>query len=606
MSLAASGQGAAAAAEYSADEPGPHRLVLLTTPGAEYNDWNGLLPDLWLPASISETELVVLIGAERERNLGSASYDVGPDITAYQYETDMEVREARTGRTVRTFTYTGTDPRPFPVTAPVPMERIEGSHLTYGDLEDWLCPSVAPRTCWLPLRTLEWQPGGVTAVAFSPDGQILALGSPDGNVRLWRVSDGSLAGTLAGHADAVSSVAFSPDGQTLASGSWDNSVRLWRVADGSLLLTRELSPPRDAEYQGWLGNVNSVAFSPDGQTLAAGLNDETVRLWRLPDGSPLRTLEVSPQGDDSWRGCVNSVAFSPDGQTLASGSNDGTAILWRVADGVLLHTMPDVEGSWAPTGSVKSVAFSPDGQTLASGSDDGAVRLWRTSDGSLARTLKRERDPVSQVNAVAFSPDGQTLASGSTEVTVRLWQVSDGRLARTLAGHPWSISAVAFSPVGQMLASTSGDGTVRLWQVAPPAPTATPRPARTPTAGAPRAKPVATAAPSAPTLSPACQNALARLTEPAPDARVSGVVPIVGTANTADFAFYKVQFIPERLYPDGPWGELYQSTTPVVNGTLMTWHTGTVPPGVYWLRLLVHRHDGNYPPPCELRLVVTR
>ena len=158
---------------------------------------------------------------------------------------------------------------------------------------------------------------------------------------------------------------------------------------------------------------------------------------------------------------VNSVAFSPDGKTLASGagsgllwSNDNTVRLWRVSDGKLLRTM---EGH---TNWVRSVAVSPDGKTLASGSDDNTVRLWRVLGRKLLRTLEGHTNTVM---GVAFSPDGKTLASGSDDSTVRLWRVSDGKLLRTLEGHTNTVMGVAFSPDGKTLASGSADNTVRLW-----------------------------------------------------------------------------------------------------------------------------------------------
>jgi len=237
-----------------------------------------------------------------------------------------------------------------------------------------------------------------------------------------------------GHAGAVGSVAFSPDGQTLASGSYDNTIKLWRVSDGTLL--RTLTGHRDS--------VLSVAFSPDGQTLASGSWDRTITLWRVSDGRLLRTLTGHTY-------CVTSVAFSPDGETLASGSGDRTIRLWRVSDGTLLRTLT---GHTSP---VTSVAFSPDGQTLASGSDS-TIKLWRVSDGTLLRTLTGHND---YVNSVAFSPDGQTLVSGSGHGTVRLWQVSNGALRETFDEETGpGVHSVAFSPDGSLLAWGRGDGTV--------------------------------------------------------------------------------------------------------------------------------------------------
>ena len=233
----------------------------------------------------------------------------------------------------------------------------------------------------------------------------------------------------------VSELAFSPNGEVIVVAS-STGIDLYAASLGA---GRPIESP---------SAVQSVAFSPDGQTLAGGSADNTVRLWRIADGAPLRSLN----GDTS----VSSVAFSPDGQTLASGSYDNTVRLWRVADGAPLRSLT------GHTFRVQRVAFSPDGQTLASGSYDTAVRLWRVADGAPLRSLTGH---ASSVLSVAFSPDGQSLASGSDDSTVRLWRVADGTPLRSLTGHTNSVRSVAFSPDGQTLASGSDDGTVRLWGV---------------------------------------------------------------------------------------------------------------------------------------------
>jgi serine/threonine protein kinase/sugar lactone lactonase YvrE len=270
---------------------------------------------------------------------------------------------------------------------------------------------------------------------FSPDGTILAWGSDNHAVQLWRVSDHTLLRTLEGHIDIVRCVAFSPDGTTLASGSWPG-LEFWRVSDGTLLRTLT----GDSTY------IETVAFSPDGTTVVTS-TWEGLGIWMVSDGKRLRTLGgfLRP-----WP-LFYSAAISPDGTTIMSGGSDYTVRLWRVSDGALLRTLA------GHTGGVDSVAFSPDGATLASGSWDNTVKLWRGSDGALLRTLEGHTESVMRV---AFSPDGTTLASGSADHTVKLWRVSDGTILRTLEGN-----IMAFSPDGTILALVSGDNTISFWGV---------------------------------------------------------------------------------------------------------------------------------------------
>ena len=242
---------------------------------------------------------------------------------------------------------------------------------------------------------------------------------------------------LEGHTGLVKSVSFSPDGDTLASGSNDDTIRLWDANTGSHLRT----------LTGHTDTVFSVAFSPDGQTLASGSGDETIRLWDANTGSHLRTLTGHTDP-------VFSVSFSPDGDTLASGSWDETVRLWDANTGRHLRTLT------GHTDPVLSVSFSPDGDTLASGSWDETVRLWDVNTGRHLRTLTGH---TGLVDSVSFSPDGQTLASGSRDTTIRLWDANTGRHLHTLTGHTGLVYSVSFSPDGQTLASGGSDGTILLW-----------------------------------------------------------------------------------------------------------------------------------------------
>ena len=370
--------------------------------------------------------------------------------------------------------------------------------------------ATAPFSAWLKFVSLQRDnPAAEVNVAGIMDGDFVVVGSADRPLRLpaLNLDAAHLPGAQLTHVKAprlhaiksdlrqsrwadvdVSHAQF--DGANLRGSYWQNvslrdAVMQGAAFDGALLqgcdlsgvtlplsaarssLLAWLNPQSAPTYQGFQridvpahlcaiiatghsGEVRSVAFSPDGQTLASGSMDSTVKLWDVSTGREKASLA-------GHKNSVYSVAFSPDGQTLASGSMDSTVKLWD------LNTGREKASLAGHKDSVWSVAFSPDGQTLASGSEDNTIKLWDVNTGREKASLAAHK---SFAMSVAFSPDGQTLASGSMDSTVKLWDVSTGREKASLAGHKNSVWSVAFSPDGQTLASGSADNTVKLWEVA--------------------------------------------------------------------------------------------------------------------------------------------
>jgi WD40 repeat protein len=241
----------------------------------------------------------------------------------------------------------------------------------------------------------------------------------------------------------VLSLAYAPDGKTLAIGSKDGSIRLCDPETGAERAVL-------AKHK----KVSSLVFAGSGKTLAGVVDDRAVKLWDAATLQEQRSFQRRKLK-------ITCLALSPDNKTLATGCGDKSVRLWDADTGQergALH----VDG-----GDVLSLAFSPDGKTLAGGTgrgqEWGQVILWSLPDRQKQASLVGHRGPV---RALAYASDGQILASGSDDGTVRLWDPKTGQARGMLGGHVRKVVSVALSPDGLRLASAGNDNTARLWDLA--------------------------------------------------------------------------------------------------------------------------------------------
>jgi WD40 repeat protein/serine/threonine protein kinase len=307
------------------------------------------------------------------------------------------------------------------------------------------------------LSTDTWPIAGPgEAVAFSPDGNLLASGDFTGKVEIRDRESGEVLHTFQVGKE-VHTLAFDPQGQQLAVGGSEPRILLFDAQSGE----------ENAILQGHTDAVLSVAYSRDGKQLVSSGYDNTARIWNLASGELVQIL----RGHNWW---VWSAEFSPDGQRIVTSSQDGKAIVWQI----------NVEGEFEPLtefaqhrGPVYEAQFSPDGSRIATAGYDRRVLLWNPDEiqpVDIARRLNGEPDlpaPFVELGAhhgparcLSFSPIGDSLASGGEDNVVRIWDINLGRQRTELRGHASPVRDCAYSNDGQWLSSVSKDHQIKLWE----------------------------------------------------------------------------------------------------------------------------------------------
>jgi WD40 repeat protein len=315
-------------------------------------------------------------------------------------------------------------------------------------------PQFLPARLKQPRAVLRDLTGPLQPVGMSPNGQTIAIGGGDGVVRLWDMIPPERAPTFLGvrwgsvhvpvsearamgkgFARGLRTVAFAPDGKTVAAASDEKSVRVWdtmtgdeqaaykcRVTaitflpDGTLVtvggankIPAEIKLWKDGREEALAMPIQRealcVAASPDGNLIAVGFTDGTVRLWDLVAGQELRTWQAHAKE-------VRCLAFAPDGKTLASGGRDQLVYLWDTMKWVARDLLPGHPGE------VRVLTFSPDGQTLVSGGGNGMLKVWNPTTGEEMAAFRADKHGV---GGLAFSPDGRTLVTSGRDRTIKLW-----------------------------------------------------------------------------------------------------------------------------------------------------------------------------------------
>ena len=275
--------------------------------------------------------------------------------------------------------------------------------------------------------------GGVAEIAYSADGTRLAVAN---TVGIWIYDAHNLMelDLLTGHTQGITSIAFSPNGLTLASSSYDETVRIWDVATGTVTTT----------LTGHTKVIRSVTFSPDGSLLAGGGLDKTIHIWDARSGEHKTALVGHTR-------TINSIAFSPNGKTLASGSWDNTVQFWDIDTGKQSAVLTEHTFFGEHTSGISHVAFSSDGQTFISAAyNEKGTRFWNAITGEHQRMVQ-----TGKITSLAVSPDGRTVATG-TGYGLDLWDVATGTHKATLIGHTAYVRAITFSPDGHTLVSGGG------------------------------------------------------------------------------------------------------------------------------------------------------
>lgn len=320
-------------------------------------------------------------------------------------------------------------------------------------------------------RSLEGDAAAVTSLSFSPEGSQLAIGRVDSTLGIWRLADGQVRSRLHGHTDRLTAVDYgvqtldgTPGGYMLASASRDGTVLAWNSGSGRSLTGLDLHE----------GAVNDLVFAPlppgvdaSSEKLASAGADGTIRFWAPQKNLLLLTMYAfAPPGEILPNGTgIESLAFTSDGGILAAGDEVGNIALWNGITGEPFRAFQALPGF-----PVRELAFRPGTTFLTTLGDDGVVRVW---NGNPAANVEQvEQLPLqifdgfsAAINDLALTGDASQLVTAHDDGALRLWELNNGLLQATLRGHNGPVLAMDIQPQGSQLVSGGRDGSLRIWDI---------------------------------------------------------------------------------------------------------------------------------------------
>jgi WD40 repeat protein len=298
--------------------------------------------------------------------------------------------------------------------------------------DDWSLWDIRTNTLLLTKR----QPSWVSALAFHPEGSLLATGHDDGRVRLWDAAAGKMLREWCDTQATITALSFSGDGQTLAAAAADRKVRLWNVPYGILF----------GVLAGHTDHIAALAWHPDNRHLVSGCWDTTCRLWDTESTELIYLL--NGQSDQ-----VHAVAFAPNG-LLASADSDNQVWLWEPFLGKVIHRLR------GHTQEIKCLVFTPESKWLLSGGEDGRILLWDVQTG---RNMFLSTDTVSPNVRLTVHPEREQVACGTGGRTIQIWDSHNGTNFTELSHASRAVTAVRYSPDGRWLVSGHAEGQIQLW-----------------------------------------------------------------------------------------------------------------------------------------------